>query len=225
MVMKHWDEYWIKTKNVPLVGNPSLGLYGGTNSEPLATIGMTAFLDAVKDKFVEGFSVLDYGCGAGILINPISERLNNFTYYGLEPIGGNGPERINIGKEFFIDSRVNFGFIESDFDGVIKNKIDSIILISIFTHLSIEDINSTLDKLTKVFESNPNSTIVFSCFISDERKLINHFPHIWERFYGESYITLNDLETYCNKNNLKLIKHMDFIAMGGYNHQIFKIER
>jgi hypothetical protein len=79
-----------------------------------------------------------------------------------------------------------------------------------------------IDKLTKFFESNPNSTIVFSCFISDERKLINHFPHIWERFYGESYITLNDLETYCNKNNLKLIKHMDFIAMGGYNHQIFK---
>jgi hypothetical protein len=223
--MNHWDEYWVNVKGGPLLKNPSPKVYGGTNYEPLATIGMTAFLDAVKDKFVENFSILDYGCGAGILINPISERLTNFTYYGLEPINGDGPSRIKLGKESFIDSRVQFGFIESDYDDVIKNKLDCVILISIFTHLTIEDIYLTLDKLIKVFEVNPNSTIVFSCFISDERVLVNHLPNIWERFYGESYIMINDLKTYCNKNNLKLIKHMDFIASGGYNHQIFKIEK
>jgi hypothetical protein len=223
--MNHWDDYWVNVKNPPLLKNPSPSIYGGTNHEPLASIGMTSFFDAIKNKFVENLSVLDYGCGAGILINPLSERLNNFTYYGLEPISGNGPERINLGKSTFIDPRINFGFIETDFDNVIKNKIDVVILISIFTHLIVEDINITLDRLIKVFDTNKNSTIVFSCFIEDNHRLVNHQPNIWERFYGESYITLNDLETYCNKNNLKLIKHMDFIAMGGYNHQIFKIEK
>lgn len=223
--MKHWDEYWIKTKNSPLLKNPPIAAYGGTNYEPLATIGMTAFLDAVRDKFIENFSVIDYGCGAGILVNPISERLDNFTYYGLEPINGDGPARLSLGKKLFVDPRINFGFIESDFETIINNKIDTIILISIFTHLTIDDIIITLDKLIKIFDTNPDSSIVFSCFIEKNRRLVGHSPYIWERFYGESYITLKDLEIYCDNHNLKLTKHMDFIAMGGHNHQIFKIEK
>jgi 2-polyprenyl-3-methyl-5-hydroxy-6-metoxy-1,4-benzoquinol methylase len=225
MVMNHWETFWNKTKNSPLLENPLPIMYGGTNIEPLATIGMTAFLDAIKDKFNEGFSIIDYGCGAGILINPISERLDSFTYYGLEPVTGDGPNRINLGKTHFNDSRVNFGFIETDFNNIIENKIDTIILISIFTHLTIEDISNTLDNLIKVFEKNPECTIVFSCFTDSIRRLVRHQPEIWERFYNESYILIDDLINYSKNNNLKLTKHSDFFALNNYKHEIFKLEK
>lgn len=223
--MEIWESFWSNKTNNPIVLNPPAITYGGTNTEPLASIGMCCFLDAVKGKFHDGFSVLDYGCGAGILSNFISERLSTFNYYGLEPKGNHGAERINLGKQYFNDSRVFLGFIEDDLDNCLVKPIDSIILISVFTHLEIADIRRILDNLTKVFNNNPNCDIVFSCFISDSNHVSNHQPHIWERFYGVSHIKESDLIDYCNTNDLKLRKHISFVAQGGYQHEIYKINK
>ncbi len=223
--MEIWDSFWSIKKFKPILINPPSISYGGTNIEPLASIGMSCFLDACKDKFIEEFSVLDYGCGAGILSNFISERLDNFTYYGLEPNSTHGLERINLGNSLFKDERVFLGFIDEDLDSLLSKKLDSIILISIFTHLMIDDIIGILDKITKVYDTNPNCDIIFSCFISEIEKVENLEPNIWERFYGESYIKEVDLEKYCEKNNLKLNKHMSFTAQGGHIHDIFKINK
>ena len=76
--MEIWDSFWSIKKFDPIFKNPPSISYGGTNIEPLASIGMSCFLDASKNKFKDGFSILDYGCGAGILSNFISERLSNF---------------------------------------------------------------------------------------------------------------------------------------------------
>jgi 2-polyprenyl-3-methyl-5-hydroxy-6-metoxy-1,4-benzoquinol methylase len=222
--MNHWTNYWHSEITYPICKNPPSILYGGTNQEPLASIGMSCFLDAVKTKFKENFSVIDYGCGAGILSNFISSRLHNFTYLGLEPRGEHGIERINLGKTHLNDSRVKFGFTD-EFSNINKNKVDAIILISVFTHLIFDDIKNILNDLLTVYEKNPNCTIVFSCFIDDESHVKNHQPNIWERFYGESHITLVDLQTYCNEHGVNLEKHMEFIAQGGYIHQIFKITK
>ena len=223
--MNHWESYWSSTKYSPLVINPDPSLYGGTCIEPLASIGMSCFLDAIKDKFKENFSVLDYGCGAGILANFISERLENFTYYGLEPNTDHGISRLELGRKFFNNSNVNFGIIENDLLEICKKQIDSVILISVFTHMEFSDVESALDRISTVFNNNPECAIVFSCFIEDAPRLVNHLPNIWERFYGESYITVQQLESYCKRNNLKLEKHMDFIAMNNYNHQIYKVTK
>jgi hypothetical protein len=225
MVMEIWDSFWSIRKYEPILINPPANSYGGTNVEPLASIGMSCFLDASKDKFNDGFSVLDYGCGAGILSNFISERLYNFTYYGLEPNSPHGLERINIGKSLFNDERVFLGFINDDLDYCISKKIDSIILISVFTHLLIGDVVNILDNLIKVFDKNSSCDIVFSCFTSDFDRTENFQPHIWERFYGVSYIKESDLMDYCEKNNLVLNKHISFVAQGGYVHEIFKINK
>ena len=222
--MEHWTSYWHREEYQPICVNPPAILYGGTHEEPLASIGMSCFLDAVKPKFKDGISILDYGCGAGILSNFISSRLNQFTYVGLEPNVIHGTERINLGKHYFNDPRIKFGFI-NEFSNIIKNKVDVVILISVFTHMIFDDIKTTLNDLITIFDNNPECTIVFSCFIDSESRVIMHQPHIWERFYGESYITLNNLETFCNENTIKLEKHMDFVAQGGYTHQIFKITK
>lgn len=222
--MEHWTSYWQQEKYTPIISQPPAILYGGTHHEPLASIGMSCFLDAVKPTFKEKFSVIDYGCGAGILSNFISSRLQNFSYIGLEPNSQHGQERIALGREYFNDPRIKFGFTDN-FLNIKDNKVDAIILISVFTHMIFDDIKLILDTLLQIFDSNPKCSIVFSCFIDDTPKTLHHQPHIWERFYGESYITLNQLETYCYENNVILEKHMDFIAQGGYNHQIFKIKK
>lgn len=222
--MEHWNSYWQQENHLPIVTSPPAILYGGTHHEPLASIGMSCFLDAVKTKFKENFSIIDYGCGAGILGNFISSRLQNFSYIGLEPNSQHGQERIDLGRKYFNDPRIQFGFT-NEFSNIKDNKVDTIILISVFTHMIFDDIKLILDSLIQIFDSNPNCTIVFSCFIDETSKTLYHQPHIWERFYGESYITLTELETYCNENNILLEKHMDFIAQGGYIHQIFKINK
>ena len=224
--MKHWEEYWVNTKNKAICEKPSVHIYGGTNYEPLASIGMSCFTDAIKDKFKEGFAVVDFGCGSGILANFISERLDNFTYYGLEPANEWGSSRIELGKQTFNDARVNFGFIENDYENIIKNnKIDAVILISDFTHLIIDDVYKVLKNVEKVFTYNENASIVFSCFIQNNRKVGNLQTNINSNYYSDSYIKLQDLEVYCSDNNLKLRKHMDFIAMGGFKHEIFEITK
>lgn len=223
--MEIWDSFWSIKEFDPILKNPPAISYGGTNIEPLASIGMCCFLDASKDKFKDGFSVLDYGCGAGILSNFISERISNFEYYGLEPNSTHGIERINLGKNLFKDDRVFLGLINDDLDFCLSKKIDSIILISIFTHLVIDDVIQILDNLIKVFEKNPNCDIVFSCFTSEISRVENYQPHIWERFYGVSYIQESELINYCEKNSLSLNKHISFTAQGGYVHEIFKINK
>ena len=77
----------------------------------------------------------------------------------------------------------------------------------------------------KDFDKNPDSNIVFSCFTSKENKVGAFQPNIWKRFYGTSHIKELDLIKYCNKNNLKINKHMSFSAQGGHVHEIFKIEK
>jgi SAM-dependent methyltransferase len=197
--MEIWDSFWSIKKFDPILKNPPSISYGGTNIEPLASIGMCCFLDTSKDKFKDGFSILDYGCGAGILSNFISERLSDFKYYGLEPNSVHGVERINLGKNLFKDDRVFLGLIDNDLDFCLSKKIDSIILISVFTHLIIDDVTNILDNLIKVFEKNPNCDIIFSCFTSEINKVKDHQPHIWERFYGISHIQESELISYCEK--------------------------
>ena len=222
---KHWNEYWVNTKNSPIYQNPPAEAYGGTNYEPLASIGMSCFTDAVRDDFKENFSIIDYGCGAGILSNFISQRLDNFNYFGLEPSTGWGPYRIEVGKKYFNDKRVNFGFVE-DYNEIIKNnKVDTVILISVFTHLVIEDCLAILDNLKNIFEYNKDASIVFSCFISETPKVSSLQSNINSNYYGDSYIKLSDLQNYIDEHNLTLTKHMDFIAMGGWKHEIFKITK
>jgi 2-polyprenyl-3-methyl-5-hydroxy-6-metoxy-1,4-benzoquinol methylase len=215
----------MNNKYIPICVNPPAALYGGSNTEPLASMGMSCFLDPMGDKFCEGVSILDYGCGAGILANHISKQLKNFTYYGLEPQSKHGEERLSLAKQYISDPRCSFGFIEHELITTLKKKIDSIILISVFTHLEDRDIINTLDSLCRVFDHNPECDIIFSCFLSTEKRLVNFMPHIWSRFFGESYIPISVLENYCKNKNLSLTHCTSFLAQGNYMHEIFRIKK
>jgi cyclopropane fatty-acyl-phospholipid synthase-like methyltransferase len=225
LVTTIWEEYWKNTPHTPIVTNPNgKGVYDGNREDLLTSMGMASFLEAVKPHFKDGFKVLDYGCGAGALANFVSERLEDFHYWGLEPSSGQGGDRIQTARNAFgNDSRVKFGTIDEDLSEILKNPIDAVILISVFTHLEINDTYDILANLKKVFEVNPQSSIVFSCFTAEERRLHWHQPQIWERYYHESYIRERDLKNWCKDNELQLVKVLDFHAAHGYVHEIYKI--
>lgn len=227
LVTQIWEEYWKEKKYNPIVTNPNeKGVYDGQREDLITQMGMASFLEGVKKDFKEGFRVLDYGCGAGALGNFISERLEDFKYWGLEPSSGQGGGRIQTARDAFgNDSRVEFGTIDEDLDRVLENPFDAVILISVFTHLEIHDSYWILDKLKKVFDVNPNASIVFSCFTAEERRLHWHQPQIWERYYHESYVRESDWENWCKDNGLQLTKVLDFPAAHGYVHEIYKIHK
>ena len=224
--MEHliWNNFWKNKTETPILKVPPKILYGGTNEEPLASIGMSYFLEPIKNKFVDGISILDYGCGAGILANFISERLKNFYYYGLDTNSNHGNERLNLAKNYLNDPRLHFGTIDDDLKNILNKKIDAIILISVFTHLPIVEIYNILDNLKNVFKKNKKASIIFSCFISNEEKLVDHLPEIWKNFYGISFITEKSLSNYCNKNKLLLKKQSVFVAQGNHEHHIYEIK-
>jgi len=221
-----WETKWVTTQNNPIINHnhPEIvSLYGGISNEPHASIGMCSFLEPVN-SFENGFKILDYGCGAGVLANFISARLNDFTYYGLEPLSAHGIERITIGQRLLNDPRVTLGHIESHLEDVLKQPLDCITLISVFTHLTIENIYKTLDKLIECFKISPKAKIVFSCFISEEYSLSYPEPHINEDFYGYVTITQKQLDDYIKLHpELKLKRVCDFSATPIFIHNIFEL--
>lgn len=222
-----WSDFWhLESKN-PILNkeHPNYKiLYGGTNYEPDASIGISCFLEPCRQNFKDGFKILDYGCGAGIVLNFISLRLNKFQYVGLEPQSEHGAERINIAKNLLSDDRGNFDFInDQNLNELSKTEFDCIILISIFTHLTIEETYSTLDKLLP-FLKNKKTKIIFSCFIDKEYNLFYPQPHINKNFFGVVKITENQLQSYAIKNNLNLERVCDFMAAGNHCHNIYTLE-
>jgi 2-polyprenyl-3-methyl-5-hydroxy-6-metoxy-1,4-benzoquinol methylase len=220
-----WTRFWHKESCLPILDKNHPGynlLYGGTNIEPLASMGMSCFLEPCIDSFSEGFSILDYGCGAGILSNFLSMRLEKFRYVGLEPKTKHGVERIGIAKRMLNDERVEFDFISNQkIETLRKQHFDCIVLISVFTHLTIEEIYLILDNLKDFL--NSGAKIVFSCFIRDEYKLVKPQHNINNNFYNFSFLTENQLLSYANANNLFLKKECDFLALGSNLHNIYSL--
>jgi 2-polyprenyl-3-methyl-5-hydroxy-6-metoxy-1,4-benzoquinol methylase len=222
-----WEEFWKIEDKTPIIQKTHsnyLSLYGGTNYEPDASIGMSCFLEPCRNEFKNEFKILDYGCGAGILSNFISLRLDKFTYVGLEPNSPHGVERINIAKTLLDDNRVEFGFIEEGkLQQLYKNNFDCIVLISVFTHLIIEDVYSTLNKLLPFLKNN-KTKIIFSCFIDNTYQLLYPQNDINKNFYGVVKITEQQLLEYSEKNNIILTKVCDFLAAGNHCHNIYTLE-
>jgi SAM-dependent methyltransferase len=221
-----WHDFWHVEDKQPIVPKNHknyVSIYGGTNYEPEASIGISCFLEPCRDKFRDGFSILDYGCGAGIVSNFISLRLESFKYVGLEPKSTHGNERITIARQLLSDPRVQFGFIEDSVEKLYDTNFDCITLISIFTHLTIEETYLTLDKLIPFFK-NKKTKIIFSCFVDKSYQLFNPQPHINNNFYGVVKITEQQLLDYSSKNGLKLIKMCDFVAAGNHCHNIYSLE-
>ena len=94
-----WINKWAQNKYPRLY--PDFYVYGfGTDAEPGTSHWMASLLDPMGERFKEGVTILDYGCGCARLFNFITGYLKDFKYYGTEPTGSKELEKA---KSFFED--------------------------------------------------------------------------------------------------------------------------
>lgn len=138
------------------------------------------WLGSLVDKHIyEHISILDYGCGYGRLSNYLSEKLNNFSYFGLEPNYAGGPQHIGDALKYFNDPRNRFGFIGTELEQEALEKCNLIVLGSVFTHLNYNTIKLILSKFKPI--ANDNVNIIASIFFDKEYSLgpsYNDYPDI-----------------------------------------------
>lgn len=211
----------LEQKHTPVRPNFSMKGWGAGESSR-SDIWSTAQLTPLEGVFKEGLKILDYGCGNGRLFNFISGRLKDFTYYGVEHPDSDG--NIEIPKSLFgRDNRFNVDYIDSPFETKAINKVDCVVLGSIFTHLRFSEFERVCDKFKPILERS--GVIVFSVFIAD-MYIVEGVGGAYgvKECYGRVFYTMEQLRDYCKKNDLKIKEYPEYDAQYGANiHRIFKI--
>ncbi len=171
----------------------------------------------VKKKPLDKISILDIGCGGGLLSEPMTRLGANVT--GIDVSNKN----INIAKLHAKKNKLKINyFCSSPEKFKIKKKFDVILNMEIIEH--VEDINFFINSCSKLLKKNGlmfvatlNKTLKSYVFaIIGAEYLLRWLPigtHDWEKF-----VRPEDLEKILSKNNLKLEK------LDGMNFNIIKDE-
>ena len=170
-----------------------------------------------KIKPLSGISVLDIGCGGGLLSEPMSRLGADVT--GIDASDKN----INVAKLHSKKNNLKINYINSSPENLkVKNKFDVILNMEIVEH--VEDVNffikccsNLLKKNGIMFVATINKTIKSYIFaIVGAEYILRWLPigtHEWEKF-----VKPEDLTSILNKNNLSLKK------LDGMNFNILKDE-
>jgi SAM-dependent methyltransferase len=197
----------------------------GSDQEPRSSIRNSAFAEAMGEHFLEGMSILDYGCGAGRYAQFLRQRLRSFEYYGLEKSGSkfhHGEKSIQAGRELFEgDERIKFGLIDSPLEGRAIDRASVAILASVFTHVDHEEMTLILTKLKPIIARN--GAIVFSIFIADEYNLERIEIYGMQNAYNRVWYTIEQITTLCDAHSWQLTEKERYVAVDGNVHRIFAI--
>lgn len=220
-----WTDVWSKEAYGPMRADYREEIYG-TDGEPQASVCMASFSQGMGPGFKEGMRILDYGCGAGRYANFLSRRLKSFEYWGVEPrtAGPSGGEA-SIGKArawFGVDSRVRFGFIGSDVEKEALGRVDVVLLLSIFTHTTIEETEEVMRKMLPVVERG--GMVVFSVIFGREYELGNgDMAYGSKNFYGVVRLTVAQLDELGRRLGMGILQVEGFDAGPGAFHSICRV--
>ena len=168
-------------------------------------------------KPLEKISILDIGCGGGLLSEPMTRLGANVT--GIDASSKN----INIAKLHAKKNKLSINYLCSSPEQMkVKKKFDVILNMEIIEH--VEDVNFFIKSCSKLlkqdgimFVATLNKTLKSYVFaIVGAEYVLRWLPigtHDWEKF-----IKPEDLKNILNKNNLKLDK------LDGMNFNIVKDE-
>ena len=171
----------------------------------------------VKQKPLNKISILDIGCGGGLLSEPMTRLGANVT--GIDASSKN----INIAKLHAKKNKLKINYLCSSPEKLkIKKKFDVILNMEIVEH--VDDINFFINSCSKLLRKNGlmfvatlNKTLKsYMLAIIGAEYILRWLPigtHDWEKF-----IRPGDLEKILIKNNLKLEK------LDGMNFDIIKDE-
>jgi SAM-dependent methyltransferase len=214
-------------KNEP----PSIrGRHGcGSDKPPFTERWCEALSTGIGSKLKDGLSILDLGCGYGRFLNYLYiKKINKFKYYGLEiPGDKNGDVLIKCNKEKYepfnnSDKKIRFGFVDDEdlVNEAIEN-CDTLLLGSVFTHLSIEDSILIIKKYEKILEKE-NGSIVFSLIMGGDYKLAGT-AYDCTRAYAHSIYTKKELEKLTINNKYKIKEVCEFKTDHEYIHTIYEL--
>ncbi|MFA5207181.1 MAG: class I SAM-dependent methyltransferase [Candidatus Paceibacterota bacterium] len=218
-----WINNWSKEYYSPIVNNyENVGIIVGTDPEPKASLCIASFINAMGEKYKEEMKILDYGCGSARVSNFLSKRLKFFHYIGLEKFESNWTNAcISKAIELFgNDNRIELGFTESELEKKAIEISETVLLLSVFTHTTIEETEKILNKLLPIVERGGN--IIFSMIHGDKYELRGTAYDFVDN-YQITYNTLqqvNDLKIKLNIN-IDLIDTFDAGAL----HSIYRVTK
>lgn len=215
---KEWTENWVNQKHERMYPNFHVPGYG-SDYEFATTYWMASLLDPMRERFKEGVSILDYGCGGGRLFNFMTGYLKDFTYYGAEP---EESREMKVAKGYFEkDPRSVFLSCEDSLKSKDAMSCDAVILGSIFTHLLEDHCEKILNNLLPVIENG--GMIIFSALFKLNGKVRSPGAHGMKDCYGIVYQRNAWIEEIKKKYSFNIEEAGDFETGHGVIQQIFRM--
>lgn len=217
-----WQNEWSKEPFKPIV-KIYKGVIVGSDEEPDASICMSSFSYAMGEYFGERMKILDYGCGSGRYCNFLSKRLQDFKYVGIERnISDYTKLCIDTAKRIFgEDERLSFGYTDSEFEQKAIDECNVVLLLSVFTHTSIEMTENIINRLMPII--NRDGCIVFSMIHKNDYSLIGNAYGFTDE-YSVTYNTYSQVEDLRKKFGVS-ITLMDTYDAKGIIHSIYRITK
>jgi SAM-dependent methyltransferase len=202
------------------------GLFG-TTEEPNSSLWLASLSEPLGERFRNGMKVLDYGCGGGRYANFLSERLEDFQYFGVEKRNsgyGHGEGAIKAARKLYgQDPRVQFGFTRTRFEAKAVGTADIVVLGSVITHVAIDEAGRIFDTVAPV--AGRGGVIVFSAFMADAYRLEGRGSYGFVDCYERAYYTGEQLRDLCSERNLTFVEEEGFLAQHVNMHHIFLVTR
>lgn len=179
--------------------------------------------EAMGSYFREGMRILDYGCGCGLFAEYLSRQLEDFTYYGVEPSSRHGRKCIDRanGK----DPRMIFGYIGTETEDKAIKDSDVALLISVFTHLDIEQTENILAILMPIIKRD--GVIVFTMIHGPEYRLGKPGMYGLKTTYSVVYNTKEQVNYLAHKFKVSMDKKGQWSAegrAGPWLHDIYQMK-
>ncbi len=164
-------------------------------------------------KSFNGLSVLDIGCGGGILCEPLS-RL------GAEVTGiDNNEKAINVAKEHAKLKNLKINYINGELSKVAKYSFDVITCMEVLEH--VKDVNQIIsfsnDILKKdgiFFGSTINKTLssyLFAIFFAENvLQIVPRGTHEWKKFLKPNYVKTQFLKNGFNNFKVQGVNYNPF---------------
>jgi SAM-dependent methyltransferase len=173
--------------------------------------------------FTEGMKILDYGCGPTRFCNFMAQRIQNFTYYGIEPSSNYGKSCISDAlNSYKDDERIKLGFIGDNIESEAIDSVDVVLLLSIFTHTTIEETESILWKLYPVIERG--GIIVFTMILRDKYETIGPGAYNIGDTYAVTYNTTEQVNMLAEKFNCSMTLKDTWLHVNTWLHNIYEMK-
>jgi len=222
---KRWINKWSNAPYRPIVDNFIVGKAYIPQFEPISSIQMATYSEAMGNHFKEGMIILDYGCRTGRYCHFLSQWLKNFKYYGIEIKGGESEILMSeANNQIGHDPRVEFGLIGDSIESKSISESNVILLGSIYTHLKFETFVDLNDKFLPVIDRG--GIIIFSILLSEKYKVVGSGGAYGVKdCYGVAYYKKDMLDDYISNCNKYILRDMDtFLAQETYLHTIYRME-